>query len=393
MKGQKCLSDLCGSKPEKSDMLFDNLIGQEVAKRTIRRAWDEGRLSGSYLFYGPDGVGKEAAAMDLARAVNCSAEDKPCRVCSSCRRISAYQHPDFHYLAPVPHSSSESERRKIAEELAEQLQAKAAQPHRPLFFDRPTAISIDDIRELHQGLSLHPYEGGRKAVVMVQADRMTEEASNAFLKMLEEPSPTTIFVLVSDRPNALLPTIVSRCQKVRFDLLPAGAIEAHLMEARRLPEIEARLMADLAGGSLGRALEMLDQGFWQERDLAWELMESAVAGDYFAMLNAVGQAVAERGKPERILNLMGELAQDLHHLRYGLRVVNSDRADRLRALERRLTRGRLESLAGRLERAQAALRQNVTPKLCLITAAAGEDKQPTDFPGKEKRMTPWAKTR
>ncbi len=355
-------------------MLFDTLIGQEVAKRTIRRAWDEGRLAGSYLFYGPDGVGKEAAAMDLARAVNCTADGgRPCRACSSCRRIAAYQHPDFHYLAPVPHSSSESERRKIAEEVAEQLKEKAAQPHRPLSFDRPTAISIDDIRNLRQGLSLQPYEGGRKAAVIAQAERMTEEASNAFLKMLEEPSPTTIFVLVSDRPNALLPTIVSRCQKVRFDLLTAGAIEAHLIEKHGLPDVEARLMADLAGGSLGRALEMLEQGFWEERDLAWELLESAASEDYHMMLHHAGRASEERSKPERVLNLIEEVASDIVHLRHGLRVVNADRADRLAALDRKLSGARMEKLVNGLERAKAALRHNVTPRLCLITAVADGD--------------------
>lgn len=347
-------------------MLFDNLLGQEVAKRTIRRAWDEGRLAGSYLFYGPDGVGKEAAAMDLARALNCRESDKPCRVCSSCRRISTYQHPDFHYLAPVPHSSSESERRKIADEVAEQLKMKAAQPHRSLIFDRPTTISIDDIRDLKQGLSLHPYEGGKKVAVIAQADRMTEEAGNAFLKVLEEPSPTTVFVLVSDRPNALLPTIVSRCQKVRFDLLPAGAIEAHLIKNYKLPEVEARLMADLSGGSLGRALEMMDQGFWEERDLAWDLLESAAAGNYHMMLHHIGLATAERGKPERIFNLMEEIAQDLLHLRHGLKVVNADRVQRLGDLENRLAGGRLDLLTRQLERGKAALRQNVTPRLCLL---------------------------
>lgn len=355
-----------------ANMLFDNLIGQEVAKRTIRRSWDEGRLAQSYLFYGPDGVGKEAAAMDLARALNCGEENKPCRQCSSCRRISTYQHPDFHYLAPVPHSSSESERRKIADEVAEQLKEKAAQPHRPLSFDRPVSISIDDIRDLREGLALMPYEGGRKVALIAQADRMTEEAANAFLKMLEEPSPTTVFLLASDRPNMLLPTIVSRCQKVRFGLLPTGAIEAYLIENHRLPDIEARLMADLAGGSLGRALEMLEQGFWEERDLAWDMLECAAAGDYHMMLHHVGQAAADRGKPERVLNLVEELVQDLMHLRHGLKVVNSDRAERLRALERRLAGERLASLAGRVERGRAALRQNVTPRLCLIAALAGE---------------------
>lgn len=355
-----------------SRMLLDNLIGQEVAKRTIRRAWKEGRLAGSYLFSGPDGVGKEAAALELAQALNCREPDPPCRSCSHCRRIAGYQHPDFFYLMPVPHSESETERRKIAEEVAEQLREKTEHPHRQPFFDRPTAIAIDDIRNLKQGLMLQPYEGGRKVVVISQAERMTEEAANAFLKILEEPSPTTVFILLSSRPHALLPTIASRCQKIRFDLLPPREIEAYLIQRRGLPEVEAKLMADLSAGSLGRALSMTDQGFWEERDLAWEILEKAAAGDYLEMLMAAGQAAAERGRPERIINLIQEIGADMLHLRYGQRIVNADRSQRLRSLERKFPDGNLEGLIKRLEEAKGALRQNVTPKLCLLAAVLGD---------------------
>jgi DNA polymerase-3 subunit delta' len=353
-------------------MLFDNLLGQEVAKRAIQRAWMEGRLAGSYLFYGPEGVGKEAAAMELAQALNCREPDPPCRSCAHCRRIANYQHPDFFYLMPVPHSESESERRKIAEEVAEQLKEKSEHPYRRPFFDRPTAIAIDDIRSLKQGLMLQPYEGGRKAVVMSQAEKMTEEAANAFLKILEEPSPSTVFILISSRPHALLPTIASRCQKVRFDLLPPQAIEDYLRQRRGLPEVEAKLMADLSAGSLGRALSMMDEGFWEERDLAWEILEKAAAGDYLAVLTAVAQAAAERGRPERIVNLIQEISADMLHLRYGQRIVNADRSQRLRALERRFPEGNLAGLIKRLEEAKGALRQNVTPKLCLLAAVLGD---------------------
>ena len=352
-------------------MLFDNLLGQEVAKRVLGLAWAEGRLGGSYLFYGPDGVGKEAAAMELAQAVNCPSDDRPCRECPSCRRVSNYQHPDFFYLAPIPHSSSESEKKKIAEEIAEQLKEKAARPYRSLEFDRPTAIAIEDIRELKLGLSFKPYEGGNKVALIVQADRMTEEAANAFLKILEEPSPTTLFILITDKPSALLPTIVSRCQKVRFDLLPTAAIETRLMDGFQVPEVEARLMAELSGGRMGRALEMLDEGFWEERDLAWNILESGLGGDYHMLLFHIGQAVERRGRPERVLDLMEELAADIMHLRYGRRVVNVDRLERLRILEGKLVPDLWEQLVFRIERAKSALKQNVTPRLCLLTAAAG----------------------
>ena len=353
-------------------MLFDDLIGQEVAKKVLRQAWAEQRLAQSYLFYGPDGVGKETAALDLALAINCgSPEGQPCRACSSCRRTAAYGHPDFHYLAPVPHSATESERRKIAEEIAEQLKEKAARPQLSLTFDRPVAITIDDIRELKERLALRPYEGDRKIALIIRADQMTTEAANAFLKILEEPSPTTFFVLVTDRPNYLLPTIVSRCQKVRFDLLPSAEISRHLIERHGQDGTGAGLVADLAAGSLGRALDMLGDDFREERDLAWDILGQAAEGNYYVMLEGIGAASEERGKPERVLNLIEEIASDLMHFRISGRCVNADRADRIQRMVQRYDQRQLEDLVGRIERSKSALASNVTPKLCLIAACIG----------------------
>jgi DNA polymerase-3 subunit delta' len=333
-------------------MLFKNLLGQPVAKRILQRAWDEGRLAQSYLFYGPAGVGKETAALDLAMAVNCqNTDDAPCGSCPQCRMTAAYRHPDLHYVFPVPHPSSESDKKKLAEEIAELLAQKAEDPSLNLTFDRPVSISIDDIRTLQSHLSLQPYQGRRKAVVMIQPEAMTVEAANAFLKTLEEPSPTTIFTLVSDRPNQLLATINSRCQKIRFERLTREQVANSLQQSYGQDAEQATLLAGMAGGSLGRALELLDEDLMEERKQATAILNASLQKKYSQMMEHIDLAAEEKGRPERILNLMGALV-----------------LEKLHSTNRDADPGKLQQLSGSIEQAREALARNVTPRLCLMAA-------------------------
>jgi DNA polymerase-3 subunit delta' len=349
-------------------MLLDTLIGQEVAKRVLRRAWSEDRLAQSYLFFGPGGVGKETAARDLALALNCEGGgERPCRACNPCRKTANYIHPDFHYLFPRPHPTSESDKRKLAEEITEMLKEKAAHPHRELDFGaRPTAISIDDIRELQEKLEFQPYEGRRKVAVISGAEEMTTEAANAFLKVLEEPSPTTHFILVSDRPSALLPTILSRCQKVRFHPLPPGRLAEALLREDGQSREAAALLARLSGNSLGRARQMIDQDLLAERDLALNIMEAAASGRHMEMLQSLEKLGRDRGRCLRQLELMSSLASDLLQMRTGGRAANSDRQAELGRLGRMIPDGVLERVVAAIETSRAALEGNVTIKLCLL---------------------------
>ncbi len=351
-------------------MLFENLIGQKVAKKILRQAWDEDRLAQSYLFYGPDGVGKELAAMELAMALNCGSENAtPCRQCNSCRKTAAYIHPDFHYLFPRPHPSSDGDRRKLAEEISEMLKEKEAQPH--LAFDfgsRPTAISIDDIRELKEKMEFLPYEGKRKAVLMTGAEAMTTEAANAFLKILEEPSPTTNFILTTDRPNALLPTILSRCQKVRFEPLPPEEVIGALVKGYGQDPRAAGLLAELSGNSLGRALQMTGQDLMAERNLAVKLLRAAAEGKHWEMLETIEQVARDRGRPARFLEMLSAVAGDLVHLKVTGKIKNSDRQAELSDLGKKIDRQKLSEMVKAIEQARAALERNVTPKLCLLAA-------------------------
>jgi DNA polymerase-3 subunit delta' len=339
------------------------MIGQEVAKQILRRSFDEKRLAQSYLFYGPSGVGKEMAAFELAQALNCTGEDAPCGSCSQCRKTVAFNHPDLHYVFPVPHPSGESDKKKLTEEIAELLAQKAEKPYLALDFDRPVAISIDDIRVLQSKLSLQPYQGKKKVVIIVRPEAMTTEAANAFLKTLEEPSPTTNFILVCDKPNALLPTILSRCQKIRFMRLDKGSVVQALEQHHGLTPEKAKMLAGLSQGSLGQALEMMDLDLLEERQMAGEILKAGLEKNYAGMMEAIDLATGEKGRPQRVLELMSAIALEALH-------PGPQASSEIFSLARLLTEPQLNRITANLELARIGLNRNVTPRLCLMAACS-----------------------
>jgi DNA polymerase-3 subunit delta' len=185
-------------------------------------------LAQAYCFAGPPGVGKRATAVALAQAVNCLAPvraladaDSPdaCGACRACTRIAAGQHPDVSLIVP----------------------------------EEKTVISIEQIRDLTARASLRAYEGSVKVWILDPAHEMQEPAANAFLKTLEEPPAASLFILVTTTFSALLPTIRSRCQEVRFTALSEEHVRTILTRHGRTPE-EAAAAAALGGGSAERAL-------------------------------------------------------------------------------------------------------------------------------------------
>ncbi len=240
-------------------MPLSAICGQERAIRLLRRAWSGGRLAQAYVFAGVSGVGKRTTALALAQAVNCLAptggpEADACGACSACRRIAAGQHPDVMLIGPA---------------------------------EDKTVITIDQVRLLGTQAALRAYEGRSKVWILDPADQMQEAAANALLKTLEEPAGSALFVLLCTAVSALLPTIRSRCQEVRFDPLSDTALAAILGQHGRSAE-EAGRLAALAGGSAGRALEI---------DLAQETADRAqLIAEVAAALNSLPALleVAER---------------------------------------------------------------------------------------------------
>jgi DNA polymerase III subunit delta' len=252
-------------------MPFSEFVGQPHIVGFLQKALAAGKLNHALLFSGPAGSGKATLALLLAQAVNCtSGEDRvPCGTCLSCRKTASGNHPDVRFIA-----------REGAH------------------------IKIEQARTLRQEAALPPYEGQKKVYIVDGAEDMTVPAANSLLKILEDPPPYLLFLLLSSRPRLLLPTLVSRCQVLPFRPVPEEEIASFLLRhtGDMLPG-EARTFASLAQGSVGKALLLhSDREFIQVREkAAGFLQEIREAGEDGAF--DLAEAWAELKDPGLFLDL------------------------------------------------------------------------------------------
>lgn len=214
-------------------MFFSKILGQERPKKILKQVIAGEKIPHAYLFTGIPGIGKTSTAMALAMALNCDSpvDGDGCGNCHSCRMMMGGNFPDFLTIKVLPGKNN---------------------------------ILIEQIRELNRTLSFAPYAKYRVCVVY-QAESMTDEAANSFLNTLEEPPPGNILILNAKEPRNLLPTIVSRCQRVAFQPLAAKDMVNWLVQEKDLNEEKAEMLARISAGSLGRALTMCKGNFLDKR--------------------------------------------------------------------------------------------------------------------------------
>ena len=242
-------------------------------KKVLSGAVKKNRLAGSYLFFGPEGVGKWATALELAKGLNCQEGDShPCENCASCKKIANLAHPDVKVLFPLPSVKTDEERQRFMEE-------KIREPYSTVNFDRPSNIPVEEIRKMQRELSLKPYEVKRRVVIIYQAERMISTGQNYLLKNLEEPPLDTVMMLTSSEPGKFLPTILSRCQKIRFSSLSDKLIEDYLKKNCQLDPKQAGYYSKISRGSLGRALSLINSEKGQIREDGLDLIWSALEQD------------------------------------------------------------------------------------------------------------------
>lgn len=209
-------------------MSFQDVIGHERPIKLLRRAIEQEKVVHSYLFAGNEGIGKRWVALQFAKALNCleggGKNGNACDHCLSCKKIDHRLHPDVMLIEPEGQT-----------------------------------LKVDQVREMQRDLAFRPYEGKRRVCILTAADRMAPNMSNTLLKTLEEPPLHTVIILLANNPRLMLPTILSRCQLIRFNPLPSPSVSGWLMKEKGMEEKEAHLLASLSEGSPGKALEIQEE--------------------------------------------------------------------------------------------------------------------------------------
>jgi DNA polymerase-3 subunit delta' len=330
-------------------MPFKEIIGHRRLVALLSRAISKDTLPPSLLFAGPRGVGKRRTAVAVAETLNClepiAGPQLPrdaCGVCSSCRRIARGVHPDVLIVEPGELGS----------------------------------IKIEQVRDVVDRAGYRPFEGRRRVVIVDDAEAMTPDAQSALLKTLEEPPPASVFVLASTTPDALLATVLSRCQRLRFgELSPADVADA-LMRDHEFEEADARAAAVEADGSIGRALSAASTDVAETREMARHLLERAArlsgpAGriDIAREVTPAGGSKtpgAERDQLAACLRAMASLLRDVGLV--GVQgdaavLANADLAPQLRALAKTYDRDRTIRAYASVDQALDALERNASPKV------------------------------
>lgn len=309
-------------------MSFDSIKGQGRPITMLKVYIQESRLSGGYLFSGPQGIGKKLTARTLAKAVNCqeSVFDS-CDACISCRKIENNQHPDIHII-----ETGDSE------------------------------LKIEYIRQLQKEINLKSYEAKVKVFIIDDAHNLTAEASNAILKILEEPPRGSIIILITDKPALLPKTVISRCKILKFAPLRRLELEGILRKDFSLDADSAHFLAFYSEGKLGSVLKLKDSDILREKN---KTIDSFVHSQKAALENL---SLQDREEVHGYLGVLTTWFRDIYLLKVGVphsEIINLDRREELLKTMSRFSFADLNEILGSISDSMSFLEQNMNVKLVL----------------------------
>lgn len=316
-------------------MAFKDVLGNERAKKILKIALHRSRIPNSMLFCGPKGIGKKDVAMVVAKAMNCLNEnDDACETCMNCRAISGGKFPDVLEMQP-----------------------------------EKNVIKIDHMRLLKQTAYLRPMTGKKRVFVVEDAEKMTEEASNSLLKVLEEPPFFSHIILLTSCPHMILSTITSRCQVLTFSPISKEAIQECLIK-RGYEREKAQIISLIVRGNYKQALDVDWEDIREKRKNVWQLLLCLLKREnvalYFQSFFASRRQMKE--ELEQILEILSSFCRDLlvikekGDIRY---LINMDYLDEFLKIERFITREQALDYNHIIDEALDGLRKNLNPNVLV----------------------------
>ena len=345
--------------------MFSTLIGNDEVKESLRRLLADGRVPGSMLFTGEHGIGKKLFALELAKALNCRNRNgvEACDQCASCKRISRSTFPFF--------GKDDDDKTRLI--WSEHTDVAMVRPYKQI-------IRVLPMRELEREANFRPFEGAARVFIIEDADYMNEPASNALLKTLEEPPPSSHLVLTTSNPTSLLATIRSRCQIIRFAPVAVDQIEEFLIEQKGLPAADAQLLARTAQGSIGRALAADVDTYRDRREMMLSVLRAlTLTFDRAELLRAAEELAAakDRQEYEERLDALETLIRDAWALALGRpsgTIVNGDLLIELQQIAGEIRSDQAAAWLSQIEVLRGTLEVNINRRVAsdalLLTMAS-----------------------
>jgi len=314
-------------------MGFDGLAIPERVKRVLLQSVKHQRLPPAYLFVGPAGVGKRTTAMALAKALNCPVQNgDACEQCAVCLRIERHLHPDIHLVEP-----------------------------------QGQVIKIDQVRQLREVLALQAYEGRVKVAILDDVGKLTVEAGNALLKVLEEPPVQTLFVLICQHLGNLPATVTSRAQILRFGLLAHEQVVALLRQHGRELGAAERITC-LSGGRPGAALALDLPAMLARRADALQLWTQGRSGDATVLLASAEQWAKRKSDLDLLFEMLLSLVRDVVVSQAGAKetlLMHTDIREALSPLAAGVPSATLWEVFEIIHSTQETIAHNVNPQLAF----------------------------
>ncbi len=369
-------------------MAWNQIIGNDRVKKILQRAIVENRISHSYCLSGIEGIGKEAIAIQFAKTVNCL---KPiikkntidsCDHCDSCKKFNDLSHPNFDMIFALPagktaDSKNDSPLMKLSDEqinnvINERLN-KAKNPYHKISIQNANQIKVNLIREIKRKLVMSDSTFGRRVVLIVRADEMTTEASNAFLKTLEEPHPNVTIFITTAYIDSILPTIMSRCQQIKCSPIDEKVLAEYLIQKHNYSASEANFAAVFGQGSYLRALEAMNHNMQDLRyDIISALRTSLKRKNYrFEMMTQIEKLLSSKDKNrlEAIMMILLYWMKDVYNLMKlgeNARIINTDQKDALIKFANNFKDTNLTLAITEIEKSINLIERNINQQLIFL---------------------------
>jgi DNA polymerase-3 subunit delta' len=365
--------------------MWTNIIGQERVIKILKNIYASNKMSHSYIFYGKEGSGKDAVAIEFAKLVNCDnriSDTEACDNCASCRQINSLNSTTFKFITALPSGKKETSeddnpvntlKQEDYETYLEEIENKSKDNYHKINIPNANDIKIGSIRQIKKEIYLTGIKGKKKIFVISNSDLMNTQSSNAFLKILEEPPGDSLIILTTSRLNAMLSTITGRCQKIRFDPLKKEELTKFLMEFKSdLKLNEAELYADISDGSILKCKSITDSYFFELREKMIEMLIALVTNKNITLSNIISSIISEKDKEKirQFLLLLIIWFRDVILISNGetINIINKDKTERLEKFSK-LYKTNNYKIINYIEDTYKELDQNLNTELLLINLA------------------------